>query len=130
MPRMRRCGHGWPPLSAPFAYLCTSSAPRFCLTLTCRTTLHPRALNSPGEGLPLSELEPGLEAFTHPVGNAVNRNALEVVLVELLNSRLEIGSSLVLDKALSARASGVALAVDLAVDDVKSRLASEVLQVL
>ena len=64
------------------------------------------------------------------VGNAVNRNALEVVLVELLNSRLEIGSSLVLDKALSARASGVALAVDLAVDDIKSRLASEVLQVL
>lgn len=64
------------------------------------------------------------------VGNAVNRNALEVVLVELLNSRLEISSSLVLDKALSARASGVALAIDLAVDDVKSRLASEVLQVL
>lgn len=64
------------------------------------------------------------------VGNAVNRNALEVVLVELLNSRLEIGSSLVLDKAFAARASGVALAVDLAVDDVKARLASEVLQVL
>jgi hypothetical protein len=52
------------------------------------------------------------------------------VLVKLLNSRLEVGSGLVLDETLATSASSVALAVDLTVDDVKARLAGEVLQIL
>jgi len=52
------------------------------------------------------------------------------VLVELLNSGLEVGSSLVLDETLATGAGSVTLTVDLAVDDVKARLAGEVFQVL
>jgi hypothetical protein len=52
------------------------------------------------------------------------------VLVELLNSRLEVGGGLVLDETLATRAGGVALAVDLTVDNVKARLAREVLEIL
>lgn len=52
------------------------------------------------------------------------------MLVELLNSRLEIGGGLVLDETLATRAGGVALAVDLTIDNVKARLASEVLEIL
>jgi hypothetical protein len=66
---------------------------------------------------------------TH-VRDAVDGNSLEVVLVELLNSGLEVSSSLVLDETLATGASGVALTVDLTVDDVKTGLAGEVFQVL
>jgi hypothetical protein len=52
------------------------------------------------------------------------------VLIELLNSRLEIGGGLVLDETLATRAGGVALAVDLTIDNVKARLAGEVLEIL
>jgi hypothetical protein len=52
------------------------------------------------------------------------------VLVKLLNSRLEVGSGLVLDETLATGASSVALTVDLTVDNVKTRLAGEVFQVL
>lgn len=67
--------------------------------------------------------------WTH-VGDAVDGNSLEVVLVELLNSGLEVGSSLVLDETLATGAGSVTLTVDLAVDDVKAGLAGEVFQVL
>lgn len=50
--------------------------------------------------------------------------------VELLNSRLEIGGGLVLNETLATRAGGVALAVDLTIDNVKARLAGEVLEIL
>lgn len=66
---------------------------------------------------------------TH-VGDAVDGNSLEVVLVELLNSGLEVGSSLVLDETLATGAGSVTLTVDLAVDDVEAGLAGEVFQVL
>jgi len=52
------------------------------------------------------------------------------VLVEFLNSRLEVGSGLVLDETLASRAGGVALTVDLAINNVKARLAGEVLEIL
>ena len=52
------------------------------------------------------------------------------MLVKLLNSRLEIGGGLVLDETLATRAGGVALAVDLTIDNVKARLAGEVLEIL
>ena len=52
------------------------------------------------------------------------------MLVELLNSRFEIGGGLVLDETLATRAGGVALAVDLTIDNVKARLAGEVLEIL
>jgi len=52
------------------------------------------------------------------------------VLVELLNSRLEVGGGLVLDKTLATRASGVALTVDLTIDNIKTRLTREVLEIL
>ena len=52
------------------------------------------------------------------------------MLVELLNSGLEVSSSLVLDETLATRAGGVALAVDLTIDNVKARLAGEVLEIL
>ena len=52
------------------------------------------------------------------------------MLVELLNSGLEVGSSLVLDETLATGAGSVTLTVDLAVDDIKSGLAGEVFQVL
>jgi len=64
------------------------------------------------------------------VGDAVDGNSLEVVLVELLNGRLEIGSSLVLDETLATGAGSVALTVDLTVDDVETGLAGEVFQIL
>lgn len=66
---------------------------------------------------------------TH-VGDAVDGNSLEVVLVELLNSGLEVGSSLVLDETLATSAGSVTLTVDFAVDDIEAGLAGEVLQVL
>ena len=66
---------------------------------------------------------------TH-IRDAVDRDSLKVVLVELLYSRLEIGSGLVLDETLATSASSVTLTVDLTVDDVKTGLASEVFQVL
>jgi hypothetical protein len=52
------------------------------------------------------------------------------VLVELLNGRLEVGGGLVLDETLATRSGGIALAVDLTIDNVKARLASEVLEIL
>jgi hypothetical protein len=52
------------------------------------------------------------------------------VLVKLLNSRLEVGSGLVLDETLATGASSVALTVDLTVDNVQTRLAGEVFQIL
>jgi len=52
------------------------------------------------------------------------------VLVELLNSGLEIGGSLVLDETLATGAGGVALTINLAVDDVETGLAGEVFQIL
>jgi hypothetical protein len=52
------------------------------------------------------------------------------VLVELLNSGLEVGSGLVLDETLATGASSVALTVDLTVDNVQTRLAGEVFQIL
>lgn len=52
------------------------------------------------------------------------------MLVKLLDSGSEVGSSLVLDETLTARASGITLTVDLTVDNVQSRLAREVLEVL
>ena len=52
------------------------------------------------------------------------------MLVELLDSGLEVGSSLVLDETLATGASGVALTVDLTVDDIETGLASEIFQVL
>lgn len=64
------------------------------------------------------------------VRDAVDGNSLEVVLVELLNSGLEVSSSLVLDETLATGASGVTLTVDLTVDDVQTGLAGEVFQVL
>lgn len=64
------------------------------------------------------------------VGDAVNGNSLEVVLVELLDSGLEVSSSLVLDETLATGAGGVTLTVDLTVDDVKAGLAGEIFQVL
>jgi hypothetical protein len=66
---------------------------------------------------------------TH-VRDAVDGNSLEVVLVELLNSGLEVGSSLVLDETLATGAGGVTLTVDLAVDNVEAGLTGEVFQVL
>ena len=66
---------------------------------------------------------------TH-VGDAVDGNSLEVMLVELLNSGLEVSSSLVLDETLATGAGSVTLTVDLAVDDVEAGLAGEVFQVL
>jgi hypothetical protein len=64
------------------------------------------------------------------VGNALDRDTLKVVSVQLLDSGLEVGGSLVLDKTLATRAGGIALAVDLTIDNVKARLASEVLEIL
>ena len=52
------------------------------------------------------------------------------MLVELLNSGLEVGSSLVLDETLATGAGGVTLTVDLAVDNVEAGLTGEVFQVL
>lgn len=52
------------------------------------------------------------------------------MLVELLNSGLEVGSSLVLDETLATSAGSVTLTVDLAVDDIEAGLAGEVFQVL
>ena len=52
------------------------------------------------------------------------------MLVELLNSRFEIGGGLVFDETLATRAGGVALAVNLTIDNVKARLAGEVLEIL
>ena len=52
------------------------------------------------------------------------------MLVELLNSGLEVGSSLVLDETLATGAGSVTLTVDLAVDNVEAGLAGEVFQVL
>jgi hypothetical protein len=52
------------------------------------------------------------------------------VLVELLNGRLEVGGGLVLDETLATRSGGVALAVDLTIDNVKTGLTSEVLKIL
>lgn len=52
------------------------------------------------------------------------------MLVELLNSGLEIGSSLVLDETLATSAGSVTLTVDLTVDDVKTGLAREIFQIL
>jgi hypothetical protein len=77
----------------------------------------------------VSLLQVELEQKTH-VGDAVDRHSLKVVLVKLLNSRLEVGSGLVLDETLATSASSVALTVDLTVDDVKPRLAGKVLQIL
>lgn len=67
--------------------------------------------------------------ITH-VGDAVDGNSLEVVLIELLDSRLEVGSGLVLDETLATGAGSVALTVDLTVDNVKAGLAREILQIL
>jgi hypothetical protein len=64
------------------------------------------------------------------VGNALDRDTLKVVSVQLLDSGLEVGGSLVLDETLATRAGGIALAVDLTIDNVKARLASEVLEIL
>jgi hypothetical protein len=64
------------------------------------------------------------------VGNALDRDTLKVVSVQLLDSGLEVGGGLVLDKTLATRAGGVALAVDLTIDNVKAGLAGEVLEVL
>lgn len=69
------------------------------------------------------------EEWTH-VRDTGDGSALEVVLVKLLNSGSKVGSSLVLDETLTARAGGIALTVDLTVDNVQSRLAREVLEVL
>jgi hypothetical protein len=52
------------------------------------------------------------------------------VLVELLNSGLEVGSGLVLDETLATGTGSVTLTVDLTVDDVQTRLAGEVFQIL
>jgi len=52
------------------------------------------------------------------------------MLVELLNGRLEVGSSLVLDETLATGAGSVALTVDLTVDDVETGLTGEVFQIL
>jgi hypothetical protein len=52
------------------------------------------------------------------------------VLVELLNSGLEVGGGLVLDETLATRSGGVALAVDLTIDNVKAGLTGEVLEIL
>lgn len=52
------------------------------------------------------------------------------MLVELLDSGLEVGSSLVLDETLATSAGSVTLTVDLAVDDIKAGLTGEVFQVL
>jgi hypothetical protein len=70
-----------------------------------------------------------LNKETH-VGDALNRDALKIMLVQLLDSRLEVGGGLVLNEALATRAGGVALAVDLTIDNVKARLAGEVLEIL
>ena len=64
------------------------------------------------------------------VGDAVDRDSLEVVLVELLNSGLKVGGGLVLDETLAAGAGSVTLAVDLTVDNVKTGLTCEIFQVL
>jgi len=79
------------------------------------------------------------------IGNATNGRILEGVVVELLDCALEVRSSLVLHKTsdLSAEflflssdclpfavAVDVTLAGDLAVDDIKPRLTSEVFQIL
>jgi hypothetical protein len=64
------------------------------------------------------------------VRDAVNGNSLEIVLVELLDGGLEVGSSLVLDETLATGTGGVTLTVDLTVDDIKTGLAGEVFQVL
>jgi hypothetical protein len=64
------------------------------------------------------------------VGDALDRDTLKVVSIELLNGGLEVGGSLVLDETLATRAGGVALAADLTVDNIKTRLAGEVLEIL
>jgi hypothetical protein len=64
------------------------------------------------------------------VGDALDRDTLKVVSIELLNGGLEVGGSLVLDETLATRAGGVALAADLTVDNVETRLAGEVLEIL
>lgn len=52
------------------------------------------------------------------------------MLVQLLDSGLEVGSSLVLDETLATSAGCVALTVDLTVDNIEAGLTSEVLQIL
>jgi hypothetical protein len=59
------------------------------------------------------------------VSNAVDILALEFTAIEFFDGRLEISFSLVLDET-----SAIALTADLGVDDVQSRLAGKVFQVL
>jgi len=59
------------------------------------------------------------------IGNAADSLSLELAAVEFVNSIAQVSTGFVLDET-----SAVAVAADLGVDDVKSRLAGEILQIL